>query len=1065
LLLTRAPPHHEPSEWPSCTVDMTAAPWTSNPGGLVRRLLRQLTLLIAAGALVSRAAPVGAQQGQPAQAQTGSITGTVTDQASRQPLPAARVFIVGTTRGVETNDEGRYRLGGLAAGTYQVRVTRIGFESTTQSVTVAAGQPATADFALRATAVTLEQVTITATGEQIRTKETGNVVSSIDPEPATLAAVEDITDLLTARSPGVYVQQSSGTAGVGSRIRIRGANSVSLTNEPLLVVDGIRANNDVGNRQIAGGGVNTGVGTGGQVVSRLNDINPEDIESIEVIKGPAGVALYGTAAANGVIQITTKKGRAGRTQWRTYGERRGLDLGYYEFPANYAMQGTLANGTATTNCNIDARTRGACTPTEIASFNPLETYDPRRSGFGYAVGGNASGGTERVTYFFGLDTDREEGVLLTNDARRSNLRANVRGQLRDNWDLAVNTGYVTSEIQLPVNDNSTLGIISTGLLGRAFDHPTGKGYFNNFSPDQLYNISNRQFVDRVLTSATSNLQATSWLSFSGVAGLDYIAEVTRQALPPNRVAFGDLIQGNATSNTSQVYNWTAQGNGTASFDRGDWRFTTQLGAQFAQERFRGTNAFGAVLTAGTGSLSGTSSRFAVSEFNTDNVTIGGFASQQLAFRDRVFINAALRGDDNSAFGTDFGFIFYPAVNASWVLSEESFFPRIPGLSSFRLRGAMGHSGQRPQFRNAITFYVPVAVRVNDTEVGAVTFGGPVAAPGGVGNLDLKPERTVEYEGGFDASLLNERVNVQLTYFTKTTEDALIQRPIAPSVGAAINRFENIGSMRNRGLEMQISSMVIDTRPVRLDLTLNGSTLDNELLELGEGIAPISFNSGRQFFRNGYPAGGYFQRPILSYADLNGDGMLSRVNCRGEVQRPTAGPCEVVVGDTNVFLGNPLPKRELQFVGRLGLFNNMLRVQTLIDHKGDFKTLNLTNRFRCAFVQNCRAIQDPSSALVDQAAAIAAIMAVNTTDAGYVEDGDFTRLRELSVTLAAPADWARRLRMNDLSLTVAGRNLHVWTKYKGLDPEVTSTPGANFTSSDFLTVPPVRTWTARVNLSF
>jgi hypothetical protein len=253
-------------------------------------------------------------------------------------------------------------------------------------------------------------------------------------------------------------------------------------------------------------------------------------------------------------------------------------------------------------------------------------------------------------------------------------------------------------------------------------------------------------------------------------------------------------------------------------------------------------------------------------------------------------------------------------------------------------------------------------------------------------------------------------------------------------------------MRNRGWEGQVSGTVVKTDPVAFEVMVGGSYNDNKLVQLGKGIAPITLNSARQQHRSGYPAGGWWQRPY-TFSDKNNDGMIAR--------------SEVTLGDTSVYLGNPLPKTELQFQPALTLFRN-IRVQALLSRRAGYKTLNNTDRFRCAFAQNCRAINDPTSPLADQAAAIAALL---TTDAGYIQDASFTRLREVSVTFAAPKQWAGAARANALSLTLAGRNLATWTNYMGLDPEVTSTPNQNFSTSDFLTLPPVRYLTARLNLTF
>ena len=1005
---------------------------------MIRRFCLQLALPLLASA------SVGAQQA-PASGQGATIVGTVKDRATQAPVSSAQVSIVGTTRGGLTNDQGAYRITGVPAGAYQLRVLRIGYQASVLPVTVTDGQTTTLDVTLGATVVTLDQVTVTATGEQIRQRETGSSVATIAPAVEELAATSNFTDVLNSRAPGLYVQQSNGAAGTGSRIRIRGANSLSLSNEPLLIVDGVRVNNDVGNREQSNvstsNTLGTNIPTGGQTVSRLNDINPEDIETIDVIRGPSGVALYGTAAANGVIQITTKRGRAGQTRWTSHFEG-GQSSNETEFPSNVAMRGRDATG-ATVQCNIDARTRGICTPEEIVSRSPLSTLDPFRNGVRKAAGINASGGTDRFSFFVGGDYDGETGVLATSFARKAALRGNLRTQLRSNWDLSFNNSFIRDNTQLPISDNSTLGYLGVGLLGRPLQSDTlNGGWFNRIGPEQIDYLAVGVRANRYSNSINTNFQALPWLSFAGVAGLDYVNQLTKQVVPPNRVFVADYPQGSVDSNPWNIYNWTSQATATATFTPfTDIRSSTQIGGQYAEETFQGTSARGAVLTPGSSSLSGTSARYRVAEYNTDNILLGVFGQQQLSWRDRVFVNAGLRGDRNSAFGQRFGWVYYPTVNASWVMSEEGFFPTNPILSSMRLRAAYGQSGRQPNFRDAITYLNPTAVRVDNAEVPAVTF-----TQAGVGDPTLKPERTSEQEFGFDAGIWNDRLNLQVTYYDKTTRDLLVQRPLAVSIGGSDTRFENIGRMQNTGWEGQLSGTLIKTDPVTLELTVGGSLNDNKLVNLGAGIAPIPLNSARQQHRSGYPAGGWWQRPY-TYSDVNNDGMIAR--------------SEVTLADTAMYLGNPLPKREFQMQPAITLFRNV-RLQALVSHRGGYKTLNNTDRFRCAFAQNCRAINDPTAPLADQAAAIAALL---TTDAGYIQDASFTRLREVSVTFAAPKRWAAAAKAENLSLTLAGRNLAVWTDYKGLDPEVTSTPNQNFSTSDFLTLPPVRYLTARINLAF
>src|SRR6266702_3528450 len=348
-------------------------------------------------------------------------------------------------------------------GKYEVQVRFIGYGTATQPVTVATGQPATLDFALTPAAVPLDAVVVSATGAEQLKRELGNNVGTIDAAKAAQeAAPVNAADLLNSRVPGVEVMQSGGTTGTGSRIRIRGATSLSLRNEPIIVVDGVRIDN-VPN---ADGGLGA---SGGQSPSRLNDLNPEDWESVEVVKGPSAAALYGTDAANGVIQIRTKQGRPGPTKWTAYAEGGTLnDKG--DWPANYFSR--RASGTS---CRLSSQAAAACTIVGVDSFNPLKQNSPFREGVRQHYGLSASGGNEITTFYLSGDFQRERGVFESNDLKKTSLRANLRDQVSRLMDITASVGYVSSNLALPQNDNNDQGIVSSGLLGYAFDTvaPTG----------------------------------------------------------------------------------------------------------------------------------------------------------------------------------------------------------------------------------------------------------------------------------------------------------------------------------------------------------------------------------------------------------------------------------------------------------------------------------------------------------------------------------------------------------------------------------------------------------------
>ena len=429
-------------------------------------------------------------------------------------------------------------------------------------------------------------------------------------------------------------------------------------------------------------------------------------------------------------------------------------------------------------------------------------------------------------------------------------------------------------------------------------------------------------------------------------------------------------------------------------------------------------------------------------------------SEQIAWRDRVFLTGAVRTDRNSAFGQDFGFVTYPAASLSYVISDEDFFPKTNFLSSLRLRTAYGESGKQPNFRDAITFFNTQTVTVAGTDQPGITVGG-------TGNIDLKPEVSRELEGGFEAAFLNSRLGLEVTYYQKTSTDLLIARPLPPSLGLTQTQFDNLGESQNQGWELMLRGQILDMRNAKFDVTATYAGNKTKLTDIGrlpsgDKISPIVF--GVQRHVEGYALGGYWDESI-KFSDKNGDGMITRVNCPGQTAVAGGPECEMEIGALS-YLGQPLPTSEISLSPRLQLFN-WLQFSALIDHKSGFKVFNNTARFRCNF-GNCQAAYDKNASLADQAANLGQAMG---TDAGYVEDGAYTKLREIAATVTAPRAWANRVRADGVTFTIAGRNLATWTDYKGFDPEVNSQPGSNFGTSDFLTQPPLRIWTARLSLAF
>jgi TonB-dependent SusC/RagA subfamily outer membrane receptor len=977
-------------------------------------------VLTVSGLLCAPIVTIAAQQ-----TQSGSITGRVTDQTTQLPLVGAQVFVVGTSRRVLTGADGQYRFDDVSPGSHEVQVRSIGYATVTKPVTVAPGEAVRLDIAVPAAALTLDALVVTASGEQQRAREVGNSVATLDASKiVSQAAPTNVSDLLTARAPGVQVLSSGGTTGTGARVRIRGASSLSLSNEPIIVVDGVRVESDPNSNSI---------GVGGQVPSRLNDINPDEIESIDIIKGPAAAALYGTDAANGVIQIRTKRGRPGPTKWSVYTEG-GVLNDVTTWPGNYTA--VTATGAS---CSLTGAASGACVIDTVRSFSPLETFSPFRQGVRQQYGVSASGGSEQTTFFLSGEFEREKGVYTSNNLRKVSLRANLTNQVSRLLDITASTGYVSSVLALPQNDNNALGIVSSGLLGSA-DSSVNKGY-GFLIPSQVDNILTDQSVERFTGSLNANFRPLSFLTLRAVVGTDVTNRPDNQTFPPGKVPFNTAtFEGQRTANRTQIFSWTANFTGTASF-RPSPQITsnTSIGLQYYKNLFQQVRASGQKLVSGSGSLAGVVIP-SVNETNTEFVTEGAYIEEQVGIKDRLFITGALRGDDNSAFGTNFNFITYPKLSVSWVVSEEPFFPQSSLLNSLRLRAAWGSSGRHPGPTDALQYFTPVAVAASGTDVPGITVGG-------LGNPSLRPEKTRELEMGFDADVVQQRLHLEFTYYNKNSRDALIERRLAPSLGVSTSRFENLGEVSNKGVEILLTGQLLNRPDLSWSFSASAWGNRNRLIHLGQGITPIIFGLGgaSQRHAEGYPLGGYWDFPF-TYNDANGDGLIST--------------SEVTVGTAQVFQGSTLPTHG----GTLSSEFNFrhFRLYGLLDGRWGNRLDNSTVEFRCLFAI-CRGRRDPTASLFEQARAVATVF--NGLETGYYEDAGFVKLRELSLTYFAPPAWASRLGASTLTFTVTGRNLATWTKYTGVDPELNDAGQSNFNTADFLTQPPVRYFIARINLTF
>ncbi len=998
-----------------------------------------------------------------AQAAGGTISGRVTDAATGNPVSQVRVLVAGTQNGALTADNGRYTLRVTTTGAITLDVNRIGYEAKKITVTVTGTAPVVADVQLTQAAFSLSAVVTTVTGQQRKVELANSTTQIAVADKIAELPVSTMGNLLSGRAAGVQVV-SAGATGAGSRIRIRGQSSLSLSNDPVVIIDGVRMTATSGS---------SAIGVGGSAPSRLDDLNPEEIENIEVIKGPSAATLYGTEAANGVINITTKRGKAGKTRWNVYTEN-GAITNPNVFPDLYYGWGTSltgANAGTRVQCFNAGIANGSCRADSLRVGNAfgIDSLTPIDRGARSQYGMQVSGGTDRVQFFVAGETEVETGVykmpaieiarlklergvsdlpssqIRPNALDRNSLRANLTAQISEKATLQVSSGFINSRQRLPQNEDNGNGLM-VGMLGGNWrqDLVDSRGVkllgYRAFPMGDILSTTTTQALNRFINSAQARYEPYNWLSARATIGMDFASRLDRGVQLFDQGVLGVNRVGNINDQRSEINQQTVDLGGTVTKQPFSWLGSkTSVGMQYIRNYFSQTGGTGNSLPPGATTITAAAVRNAAAG-TEEKRTLGYYVEQLFTVNEKLFITAGLRRDAASAFGKEFRAVNYPKVGASWLVSEEGFFPQTDAISSLRFRATYGASGQIPGSTDALRFLLPFGTTISGTA------DQPGVSIGSLGNVVLKPEYSAEVEGGFDLNMFNGRSNFEVTYYNKNTTDALIERRIAPSIAGVTSRFENIGNVRNSGLELVYNQKVVDRQALGLDFVLTGSTNKNELVTLGQGVSPIpSGNRNTQLNSPGFPLYGLWGRPY-TYSDANNDGVLVA--------------SEMTYG-ANQFIGATYPMREVAFTPTIELLNRKLRISGQLDSKWGMRKLNNTKRHQCQAGQSCQGLY-AGAPLEEQAKAVAAAASIFT---GFYEDGSFTRFRELAVSYSMPTKWAKALRAERWNVVLTGRNLGVWTPFTGVDPETTVGNSDTRGNEEFFSTPPMRYITFRMNFNF
>lgn len=986
-----------------------------------------------AGALLLLGAPVARAQG----AQGGTIVGRVTDASTRQGIANAVVQIEGTSLGANADQDGRYRVVNVPAGTRTVVARRIGYTPTRQAVTVSGDQSVTANFVLQVAATSLDQVVITGTAGAQERREIGNAVSTVNAvEQLSKSAAPNLTSLLNARASGVSVAQNTGRLGAGPSIQIRGVSSLGLNNNPLIYIDGVRVNN-------ATGGGPSGPGFGQQfssVAGRLNDLNPEEIESIQIIKGPAAATIYGTEAANGVIQIITKTGSGTRPQLSLQIQDGSIYFRNAEgrLPTNYLRD---ASGTIVPYNGVAA---------EKAKRTPIfKTGQSRQYNLGL------SGGAGLATYFLSASYENDLGVEPNNSVRQANGHANLNLALSPTLDVGTSLNYVQVNNHLGADEGLSAMLGATLAHPLLFTLPGADGFYPNVPPrfpQEQYD--NSDGINRFTSSVTVNHRPVDWFSQRLIAGIDYTGEDARaleKFAPPDLAPFAlanptGLINQILTSTTVATadYTGTVKVNLTRALTS-----SSSIGGQFYRTEVN-QSVLGGMGFPGPGvnTVSATATALPSAQAQIINTTIGGYGQEEIGFKNRFFLTGAVRIDNNSSFGEKFKLITYPKVSASWVINEEPFW-HVGFINTLKLRAAYGESGRAPTAFSALRTYNPVQGPGGTNAFTAGSFG----------NANLKPERGKETEAGFESELFS-RLTLDFTYYNKHTFDEIVAQSIAPSSGFFGTQFRNLGQVNNHGLELQATLQALNRRKLAWEIAGNFSTAKNEIVSLG-GLPSLVTATGQSNVV-GYPILSYFSRRVVSATQDPTTGAVSNVLCDGG-----PGKTAVACGTAPfVYIGTAVPTRTWSIANTVTLFGR-LRLYALVDGRGGHKLRNANELLRCSGALgagicdvNFHPLKYSPQYVAESSVPVA--FTQNAQDQ-FIQDASFVKLREVSATYTLPDRFLRGFQQ--ASLTLSARELGLRTNYRGPDPEVSSNSATSLGGIDQGLIPPLSRFTATLKLTF
>ncbi len=1004
-----------------------------------------------------------------------SISGTVTDAETGDPLLGVTIILKNTNKGVVTDFDGNYTINNVEPGDYTIDLSYIGYGRISQTITVG-GDDATYDFAMTFSASKLDELVVTGTGAPVARKKIGNSIGSISTAKLENLPINSFSDILQGREPGLVAFPSGGLNGEGAQIRIRGNASLSQLNEPIIIVDGVRVDR--------GGGFGGYIDSGGGAGSRLDDINPESIERIEILKGASAATLFGTEASNGVIQIFTKKGQIGAPKFNFKATQ-----GWINFPKGKFADNTGWTSSAATAARMSTVLGRSVSPYELVSFNATE--DLFETGFNNIVNLNVSGGSEFMTYFASaryqysdgpVGGKEREGYLEgqktnasdINEMGQFNINLNINPS--DKFNIRLTSGF-TSRYQTTLQNNNN--IYGTGSLAQ-FSKPelvtesNTTGVIAFATVDETLQLGYNTRINHYNGSVGLNYYATEWLKLDGTFGIDYSGQVSEDFWPFqwNIDGFsGSRPTGQLSVGTRDYMAKTAEVKIVMDNKFGSLTSNLIVGGQYVGQQEKIVGSQGTEFPGPGFEVVGAAAQQVNFEQFVETINVGAFVQEQIGYNDYLFLTLGARFDAHSAFGSNFNGQFYPKVSLSYIPSDSSGWSGLGPISSLQLRTAYGMAGLQPGAFDAFTSYLALA-----------SASGAGIAPNNLGDPDLKPEVSKEFEIGFNAGLFGDKFNLEFTYWDRITTDALYARQFPLSGGFRNQQLTNVGELEANGMEINLSGNIIRKGDLTVNAYVNAAYLQENVKSLG-GAPPLkvggSYPRYRNFLQEGFAPGANFGAQLASVPSgslpidiANGDGLpdttqqlVAFLTGNGSYSLPTSiGTGSVLLADDDGdgdyldhYLGKSTPDWTGAFGGSVNYKNWTLN--TTFEFKaGNFVVNNLTDAFRQAngaigrnLPRSAKVARDYATGGVDagftpqgdgnvrlaaldewlnNTLALAPFSGLNT-----LEKADFIRWRELSLNYNITGSILDQFRLDTASIGLSGRNIAIFTSYTGVDPEI------------------------------